>query len=225
MGVALLDSLACRLSPSVPNQACSGGPTRSHPPGTLRHAWSTPSVLDADGATAVITCLASPVRNGSGSRAPFGGGGGTPGRNVERLPVGVAGSPEGRRGADCVGAGEPAAGDDDDAGGDDAGGSGVLAPVQAAGSIATTAMIAGIRRHAPTPPPCHARKRCAAGDRVQPTPMRMRGWAPGFSQRISRTSFACRMATQPAVAYPSVTCRKNALPLPGTTPVGELRVL
>jgi hypothetical protein len=30
---------------------------------------------------------------------------------------------------------------------------------------------------------------------------------------------------QPWVGSPTVTCRKNALPAPGTTPVAEFRVL
>jgi hypothetical protein len=40
--------------------------------------------------------------------------------------------------------------------------------------------------------------------------------APGRSQRMIRTSVASSMATQPAVGPPSVLCRKNAPPLPGT---------
>ena len=55
--------------------------------------------------------------------------------------------------------------------------------------------------------------------------MRMRGWADGVSQRMSVTSFDCAIATHPAVAYPSVTCRKNAEPAPCRTPPGALRVL
>lgn len=57
------------------------------------------------------------------------------------------------------------------------------------------------------------------------TPIRIRGWVAGVSQRMIDTSVLCGMATQPAVAVPSVTCRKNALPAPCRTPVGELRVL
>jgi hypothetical protein len=43
-------------------------------------------------------------------------------------------------------------------------------------------------------------------------PIRMRGWVDGASQRIRVTSLLCGIATQPAVARPSVTCRKNAEP-------------
>ena len=49
------------------------------------------------------------------------------------------------------------------------------------------------------------------------TPMRMRGWVPGPIQRMSETSFDWEIATQPAVALPLVTCRKNALPAPRVT--------
>jgi hypothetical protein len=51
-----------------------------------------------------------------------------------------------------------------------------------------------------TRPGCHA------------VPIKMRGWVDGASQRIRVTSLACGIATQPAVARPSVTCRKNAEP-------------
>ncbi|MDT4901771.1 MAG: hypothetical protein QOJ78_2701 [Pseudonocardiales bacterium] len=57
------------------------------------------------------------------------------------------------------------------------------------------------------------------------TPMRIRGWVEGVSQRMIEMSLVCEIATQPAVARPSVTCRKNALPLPAFTPPGALRVL
>jgi MFS family permease len=54
----------------------------------------------------------------------------------------------------------------------------------------------------------------AADDVVddQPTPIRMRGWADGSSHDKSETSIAWGIETQPAVAPPSVTWRKNALP-------------
>ena len=53
-----------------------------------------------------------------------------------------------------------------------------------------------------TDPACHA------------TPMRMRGWADGVSHRMIDTRLLCGIATQPAVAEPTETCRKNALPAP-----------
>jgi hypothetical protein len=40
--------------------------------------------------------------------------------------------------------------------------------------------------------------------------------APGCSHRIICTKVASSIATQPAVGPPSVACRKNAPPLPGT---------
>ena len=45
-------------------------------------------------------------------------------------------------------------------------------------------------------------------------PMRIRGCVEGASQLMIETRLACGIATQPAVALPSVTCRKNALPAP-----------
>jgi peptidoglycan/LPS O-acetylase OafA/YrhL len=57
------------------------------------------------------------------------------------------------------------------------------------------------------------------------TPIRMRGLALGTSQRSTLTRSSDRIDTQPAVGSPTETCRKNALPAPCRTPVGELRVL
>ena len=51
-----------------------------------------------------------------------------------------------------------------------------------------------------TPPECHV------------TPMRIRGCAAGVSQRMIVTRFDEGIDTHPAVAFPSVTCRKKALP-------------
>ena len=82
----------------------------------------------------------------------------------------------------------------------------------AVASVAATASAPPIRRN-PTRSGCHE------------TPMRMRGCAEGVSQRINDTSLVCGMDTHPAVALPSVTCRKNALPAPRCTPPGALRVL
>jgi hypothetical protein len=102
----------------------------------------------------------------------------------------------------------------DGAGGDDVTGvvpaedasGGVLAP-GAPGEVLHAARVNAARTNAArrdelrgTGPGCHA------------VPIRMRGWVDGASQRISVTSFACGIATQPAVARPSVTCRKNAEP-------------
>jgi hypothetical protein len=52
-----------------------------------------------------------------------------------------------------------------------------------------------------TPPECHA------------MPIKIRGWVPGVrNQCIRVTRLPCGIATQPAVGWPSVTCRKNAEP-------------
>jgi hypothetical protein len=53
-----------------------------------------------------------------------------------------------------------------------------------------------------------------AGTWAQPTPMAMTGRALGCSQRISFSSEARSIATQPAVGLPLVMCRKNADPAP-----------
>src|SRR4051812_32406955 len=66
IGVALLLSLGCSERPSEPNQAATAGPTVRQPPPTFRHVCRTPRVLERDGATAVITCVAPPVGNDSG---------------------------------------------------------------------------------------------------------------------------------------------------------------
>lgn len=89
-------------------------------------------------------------------------------------------------------------------------GVGLLEQAAAASATATNATP---NRREPIRPACHN------------VPMRIRGCADGVSQRISETSFVCGIEMQPAVAEPSVTCRKNALPAPWRTPPGALRVL
>jgi hypothetical protein len=69
IGVALRDSFGCAVNPADPNQAWIAAPERCQPPGTFRQACSVPSVLDVEGVTAVITCRALPVVNGSGRRS------------------------------------------------------------------------------------------------------------------------------------------------------------
>lgn len=83
-----------------------------------------------------------------------------------------------------------------------------------------------IGRRDGTRPTCHdlAARPVRSGPRYA-VPMTMRGRAAGPSHRMIDTSLACGIDTQPAVGSPTETCRKNALPLPWRTPVGELRVL
>lgn len=107
----------------------------------------------------------------------------------------------------------------DDACVDGAGGDDVTGPVPAVdapgrelapgvpGEVLHAARVSAASAHAArrdelrgTRPGCHA------------DPIRMRGWVDGASQRIRVTSLLCGIATQPAVARPSVTCRKNAEP-------------
>jgi predicted NBD/HSP70 family sugar kinase len=52
------------------------------------------------------------------------------------------------------------------------------------------------RKTTNTRPGCHA------------TPIRIRGWVDGASHCMIETRLLCGIATQPAVAAPSVTCRK-----------------
>jgi hypothetical protein len=179
-------------------------------------------VLPVDGATTVSTRVAVPVPYASGSAGGRGvvvtGGGGGTGRlevaagvrGVERgVPAGlllrvaavelgdVAGM-EVLLGVD--GAALRAAG-------------WLPAELHAARVSSERATRMARRGATSTRPGCHA------------TPMRMRGWAAGVSHRMIDTSVLCGIATHPAVGPPSVTCRKNALPAPARTPVGELRVL
>lgn len=87
------------------------------------------------------------------------------------------------------------------------------ADVQATRLISAAAPTAHLRKANATPPGCHA------------TPMRILGCAAGVSHLMIETRLACGIPMQPAVAEPSVTCRKKALPLPWRTPPGALRVL
>jgi hypothetical protein len=202
-------------------------PMRRQPPGTLRHACNVPCVLAVDAATTVITCVAAPVLKCSGNDAACGSGAGGVGVGVAARGVG--------RSADASGIADVDAGrgrgvvldavgtDDDDLG--------VTAAV--VGSAADPLEQAAAHQASTTTPAicsliAYSQSRAArpaAPDRSYGMPINIRGCAVGCSQRISRTSFHCGIATQPAVAVPSVTCRKNALPAPCTTPVGELRVL
>ena len=71
-----------------------------------------------------------------------------------------------------------------------------------------------------SPPPSRVSLR-AAGTNTGPgshaTPIRILGCAAGVSQRMIETKSASGIATHPAVAEPSVTCRKKALPAPRVT--------
>lgn len=53
--------------------------------------------------------------------------------------------------------------------------------------------------------------------RDQPMPVAILGCCAGSSHRMIDTSVEESMATHPAVGLPTLTCRKNALPAPGTT--------
>src|SRR5689334_20005963 len=50
-----------------------------------------------------------------------------------------------------------------------------------------------------------------------PTPIEMTGWVDGSSQRMITFKEFASTATQPAVGWPLVTCRKNAEPAPART--------
>ena len=163
-------------------------------------------VLDVDGATTVITCRADPVesRNGRLLRIGCSAGG--------RCEVVVLGA--GRFGAGFAAVVVGADVFDTEVGGVDVVGDDVLVEGAAARWVvalhaprASAAITAGTSRRSGggTRPASHA------------TPMRIRGWVPGVSQRMSGTSRFCGIATQPAVAWPFVTCRKNALPAPACT--------
>jgi hypothetical protein len=181
------------------------------------YACSVATVLDVDGATTVITRVAEPVENARGSPAGAGCAG-----VLGRFDV-LAGSAA--RVGLFSGWSEVRACDDD---GTAVGvvaavvvgmlGAGVSrcpagAEVQAARLSSAAMPTAQLRRRNATRLGCHA------------TPMRIRGCAAGVSHFMIETRCACEIATQPAVALPSVTCRKNALPLPWRTPPGALRVL
>jgi hypothetical protein len=90
---------------------------------------------------------------------------------------------------------------------------GADADVHAVSAISAAPTSRQLGNRTNTPSGCHA------------TPMRMRGCAVGVSHFMIVTSRACEIATQPAVARPSVTCRKNALPFPWCTPPGAFLVL
>jgi len=73
------------------------------------------------------------------------------------------------------------------------------------------------RRVRAVPSSATARTVRLTGPESHDTPMRIRGCAPGDSHRMIETRVPCGIDTQPAVAEPSLTCRKNALPAPWRT--------
>ena len=73
------------------------------------------------------------------------------------------------------------------------------------------------RRVRAVPSSATARTARLTGPESHDTPMRIRGCAPGESHRMIETRVPCGIETQPAVAEPSLTCRKNALPAPWRT--------
>jgi len=190
----------------VPRYAAIALPRRFHPLLDFCHACRVAVVLPVDGATTVITRDAVPVEYANGSPVEMGCGG--------RCGVGrcVVGTGDGA----CVVLREGWGDwwrDDDDAAGAAAGlvlVAGGLdgvprcagVDVQAARLSRATPTSAHLRRPTSIPPGCHA------------TPMRIRGCADGVSHCMIETRSLCGIATQPAVALPSVTCRKNALPAP-----------
>ena len=156
-------------------------------------------MLASDPAVTVMTCVAFAVPNGNGkvsSTLPAVAGRG--GAALGRCSCGVdADGP-----ALAAGLGDAEA----ESGRMDADGLPDTAVLQAAIDAATTAVTASVRAAPPGRRPPTTRPGC------HETPMRIRGWADGTSQRMIVTKLLCGIATQPAVAYPSVTCRKNAEP-------------
>lgn len=179
-------------------------------------------VLPVDGATTVITRVAEPVLYGSGRPAAAAvvlGGGGGAGWLVVGLVVRGGGAVWvrfGLVGAAIVGALNVVFGVV-------LGGVLTGALLDAAGSEALEVQPARINSDARGS--TNRRKSTNTRSGCHATPIRIRGWAAGVSHRMIDASVLCGTATQPAVARPSVTCRKNALPAPCRTPVGELRVL
>ncbi len=216
-GVADDDSLACRLKPSVPRYARTPVPTRAHPPLPFCQRCNVAVVLPVERAVTVITWVALPVGNANGNRwdAARGafrvgdGGGGDDDRRMDaRGRVLVTDDDVGA----VVGAVVVVVGVVTVRVGTELGLPGGLEDEQPPTRIKTLSTAMPIRA-APIGPGCHA------------TPMRILGWVEGRSQRMSDTSFDCEIDMHPAVGPPSVTCRKNALPLPARTPPGALRVL
>lgn len=221
IGVADRPSLVGAASPAEPSHALVAGPYLRHCPPDFCHPCNVAVVLDRDGAATVITLVASPVGRSSGSPAAAGAGRGVlVGRGVVR---GAGGALVVRFGP--VVRGDCACDDDADGIGDAAvevccvarGRSAELGvpseTVEEHAAAVSRTQVSRTRRRTRTPLACHV------------TPMRMRGWAVGVSHRMIDTSVLCGIEMQPAVAEPSLTCRKNALPAPCRTPVGELRVL
>jgi hypothetical protein len=208
IGVADLLSLGCAVRPCEPRCAVIAEPCRCQPDEVFVQACRVPVVLPVDAATTVTTCRAVPVFAFNGRPVDtwwllVGDGDGAECVN-ERCVVGLgSGVDFGATGCDDV-AGRLAAGEL----------SGAPCPLWTADvhPISTSDARApavstriGMTVGAGTRPPSHD------------TPMRTLGWVDGLSHRISDTSLDCEIATQPAVAAPLVTCRKNALPAPGVT--------
>jgi len=207
IGVADLLSLGWVVKPCEPRCAVTDEPRRCQPDEVLDQACSVPVVLPVDDATTVTTWCAVPVFRCNGRpvdawRLLVGDGGG-----VECFVVGLGLG---------LGVGFGVAGCDD-----------VAEWLVVAGELsgapcpAWTADVQPISASDASAPAASRRIRMAVGAGTRPpshdTPMRILGWVDGLSHRISETSLDCEIATHPAVAPPSVTCRKNALPAPAFT--------
>jgi len=192
IGVADSPSLGVGVSPFEPTWAGTADPTRCQPAAFLLQACRVAVVLLVEGATTVTTWVAEPVLARSGSSAVAlrdGDGDGVGGPDVGRGVVGD--DVEGVVLGAVVVDGGPGSVPGDEL------------HAATAATRASEAITAGTSR------------RGATGTRSasHATPMRIRGWALGVSHFMSVTSFDCEIATQPAVALPFVTWKKNALPL------------
>ncbi len=207
IGVADLLSLGCVVRPCEPRCAVTAEPCRCQPDEVFVQACRAAVVLSVDDATTVTTWCAVPVLTRSGRPVDAGwllvddGGG------VECFVVGLGLG----LGLD-VGFGV--------GGCDDVAGRLVVAgELSGAPCPARTADVQPISVSDASAPAASRRIEMTVGAGTRPpshdTPMRILGWVDGLSHRISETSLDCEIATHPAVAPPSVTCRKNALPAPG----------
>jgi hypothetical protein len=214
--VADTDSLMCVVRPCDPTWAGMAGPWGTHWAPDFCQACRVAVVLPIDGATTVITWVAVPVDSPSGrpGRAAGGADRVDGGAGCVEGGTGWVGMRRGGRDADVVGL------------------AAVLLVV--AGRLVTGGPDApwparteahALRLTSAAPTSAQRRKRTDTPSGCHATPMRMRGWVAGVSHLMTGVSRLCAIATQPAVARPSVTCRKNALPRPARTPPGALRVL
>ncbi len=181
-------------------------------------------MLTVDAAVTVITWLALPVPNRSGSavarpavldaggegdwRAEWDGDAGD-GEAADDEPRAVDGPPAAVRAMDVARGAVVVALDAD---GLDADGLDGLA--EHAVKAATTATPTTLTPAPTTLTQAPRAVRCRTPSGCHVTPIRMRGCAFGVSQRSRLISFVRAIATHPAVGVPSVTCRKKALPLP-----------